>query len=231
MADDLRDDAERDGGAAATRRRVDGVGKSPSGPDDLVALPSLDDLSINGGARDAVRKVREATRVLARLSFDQGAEREVRRIAGEIAANVFIAWQVAAIEGIAASVLADQRQAMAGTLRDLATGDEAIRALTERIEAGMRRTLEEEILIVLQEKSRKMNQAEQYMLSKSLLPQDGEALKEHYVANTETLLQTRSVRVDTETRARLDALEEIFRKHRERHLEEQTVKSPRMPPG
>jgi hypothetical protein len=163
------------------------------------------------------------------LKLEAEAERDVRRLAGEIAANVFLAWQIATAGKVAEGRPAELRLAAVGLVRDIMASDEAIRLLAQGAEAGMRRILEGEIPIVLQEKRRKMDQADEYIRNKSLLSKDGEALKDHYIIKTEALLEDRCVRVDAETRERLDQLEDAFRRFHDRS-DHPTVKRPRPPP-
>jgi len=190
---------------------------------EVLSPQSLAALTENESARDFVRKARESMGFLSRFKFDNQTQGEVRRIAGEIAVNIFNAQKVVMLQKIAAGVALEQRNTLTEFLNEVILNDEAVRSLVGRAETGLRYALEEEALAILQEKKRKIDEADVLTKNGKLTPEDSQAMKDFYASNAEKLIEDKSMRVSTITQSYIDQFEDALKKYRERHIREQTL--------
>lgn len=220
MADDPRFDAAPDAPTVAARRPANDATLR----DDPAAVPSLSELETVAVAVEVVRRIREGIGRLASGTLTRQTESEARNLAGSVAANVLLAWQV----WLASR--AGWHQDPLGLFDSVMANDPAARASAQDAKTAMQHRFEEEALVVLQEKQAKSEQADGHVRSGLLSQREGEALRQEYAAVAARFLEDRCLRADSDTRALLERIERAFRSF-SGQPDRRTAPMPRPPSG
>lgn len=178
----------------------------------------LDLSASNESALDYVSDARRKMGMLARMRFDNETKKELQQIAGAIAINYLAAQKEIMLSKISAGVGIAKREVFRELLSKAVEQDQDLLRRTNAAQKSMSDMIEQETLVVLEEKTRKFDDAKDKLDRGLLMQVDYEGLCNFYTQNAEKLINDKVVRMNNVSQSYLDHFGDAVKKYQEQAL-------------
>ncbi|KRA50176.1 hypothetical protein [Devosia sp. Root635] len=167
------------------------------GEGEVEVLPPGNLRVLDAGAdpRRYLNSMRSRLGFLAKMRTDRETEREIRRITGEMTAELFNAQKTVVLDRLTASVALEKRETLRLFIEQAVQGDEAVRRQLESAQKQMTGAAEEEAVIVLKEKTAKIKSIQARRDAGEVASNDCDDMVSLYERNAEGLLTAKFERI------------------------------------
>ncbi|MFN3548930.1 MAG: hypothetical protein ACK4U0_15700 [Mesorhizobium sp.] len=190
---------------------------------EILSPESIGDLATNDSARDFISDARARMGLLAKFNFDRHSQRELRRVSGEIAVNYLNAQKEVMLDKIGAAVALEKRSNLRQFLSVAIDQDKELRLIADNAEKEMANLIEREVVIVLEEKKSKMDDAEARFRDGRLLEDDYSALKDMHTQVAEKLIVSKFDRMAKISESYVERFEQALQGYKERFVDYKSV--------
>lgn len=190
---------------------------------EIIGPESLGELNTNDSARNFIAEARSRMGLLAKFNFDRHTQRELRRVSGEIAVNYLNAQKEVMLDKIGAGVALEKRSNLRHFLSVAIDQDKELRLIADNAEKEMANLIEHEVVIVLEEKKNKMDDAERRFREGRLLEADYGALKDMHTQVAEKLIVSKFDRMAKISESYVERFEQALQGYKERFVDYKSV--------
>ena len=177
------------------------------------------DASKTATVPEFVRKARQEMGMLARWKFDKDTQKEVQRVAGNIAVNYLSAQKDIMLAGIEADVGIAKREIFREFLTKAIEQDRDLVQRTNHAQKEIVDMITAEVLVVLEEKKIKYDDAKTRFDAGRLLDKDYQALCEAYDHAAEDLIEDKFERMHKIAQTYLEHFEHAIKIYREKVIQ------------
>ena len=170
-------------------------------------------------APDYVRKARNEMGMLARWQFDKDTKKELQRVAGNIAVNYLSAQKDVMLAKIVAGVGIAKREIFKDFLSRAIEQDKDLVERTNRAQKEIVNMIEKEVLVVLEEKKTKFDEAKAKFDSGKLMEKDYVALCSAYDHAAHKLITDKFERMDKIAQSYLEHFDHAIKIYREKVIQ------------
>ena len=188
-------------------------------PNMEVLLPGEIDASMSMKERDYIVDARKKMSLLAGWSYDKQTQRELAKVAGEIAVNYLNGQKAVMLDKIASTVAIGKRENLKEFLKQAVAQDNELRTIADGAEEEMSNLMQIEVVEILKGKSTRIKSTTALYEGGYLEKEDFEsALKMHRV-EAESLIQNKFDRLSKITEGYMERFEKSLEGYKERQIQ------------
>jgi hypothetical protein len=213
----------RSGSTAGQQSNVQNLRTADAIEGEIVGPDSIGELETSDSARKFITEARTRMGLLAKFNFDRHTQRELRRVSGEIAVNYLNAQKEVMLDKIGAAVALEKRSNLRQFLSTAIEQDKELRVIADNAEKEMANLIEREVVIVLEEKKAKMDDAEARFKGGRLLAEDYDALRDMHTQIAEKLIVSKFDRMSKISESYVERFEQALQGYKERFVDYKSV--------